>query len=235
MSVRTVRHYHQIGLLPEPERLSNGYKQYDTAHLVAVLQIRRLSALGIPLDQIAKILDDPETGDRQLRALRDELDETIAQLESTREEVQRVIDSGVDADISVEADRTMRALRLDRHGDEGRALATVMTNLLPREEFTQFVDQIEKAAPDFAPVDDELVQLDPDSSSEQIRDLAGRILESIDGFLGANPELMSPEHSHDASRADAVRHAMQLSYNPAQSQVMNLVNAEMARRQAASG
>ena len=35
-SVRAVRHYHEVGLLAEPERRSNGYKQYGVAHLVRV-------------------------------------------------------------------------------------------------------------------------------------------------------------------------------------------------------
>lgn len=28
VSTRTVRHYHHLGLLPEPARLSNGYRDY---------------------------------------------------------------------------------------------------------------------------------------------------------------------------------------------------------------
>ncbi len=33
-TVNTVRHYHRVGLLDEPQRMSNGYKQYGVAHLV---------------------------------------------------------------------------------------------------------------------------------------------------------------------------------------------------------
>jgi len=29
VTTRTVRHYHRIGLLPEPERQSNGYREYS--------------------------------------------------------------------------------------------------------------------------------------------------------------------------------------------------------------
>ncbi|MFD0852085.1 MerR family DNA-binding transcriptional regulator, partial [Actinomadura adrarensis] len=28
VSTRTVRHYHHLGLLPEPERRANGYREY---------------------------------------------------------------------------------------------------------------------------------------------------------------------------------------------------------------
>ena len=47
-----MRHYHEAGLLDEPERRSNGYKQYGVPHLLRLLQIRRLRDLGVPLAQI---------------------------------------------------------------------------------------------------------------------------------------------------------------------------------------
>jgi DNA-binding transcriptional MerR regulator len=51
-AVNTVRHHHEAGLLDEPERRSNGYKQYGVPHLLRLLQIRRLRDLGVPLAQI---------------------------------------------------------------------------------------------------------------------------------------------------------------------------------------
>ena len=32
VSIRTLRHYHQIGLLPEPPRQNNGYRAYSVPH-----------------------------------------------------------------------------------------------------------------------------------------------------------------------------------------------------------
>lgn len=61
VSLRAVRHYHDIGLLDEPERRSNGYKQYGVSHLVRLLRIKRLTALGFSLSQIAHMDDDPDS------------------------------------------------------------------------------------------------------------------------------------------------------------------------------
>ena len=58
-SLRAVRHYHEVGLLPEPERRANGYKQYGVSHLVRLLRITRLTDLGFSLSQIAAMGDDP--------------------------------------------------------------------------------------------------------------------------------------------------------------------------------
>ncbi|WP_250007561.1 MerR family transcriptional regulator [Actinoplanes sp. M2I2] len=59
---RTVRHYHQIGLLPEPERRSNGYREYTVLDLTKLLRIRHLVALGLPLDRIPPLLDPVDGG-----------------------------------------------------------------------------------------------------------------------------------------------------------------------------
>jgi DNA-binding transcriptional MerR regulator len=76
VTIRAVRHYHQIGLLQEPERDASGYRKYDAAAVVRLIRIRTLAEAGVPLAQVRELLDaDPETFavatteiDRQLRA-----------------------------------------------------------------------------------------------------------------------------------------------------------------------
>ncbi|WP_344094254.1 MerR family transcriptional regulator, partial [Nocardiopsis composta] len=46
-TVKAVRYYHRIGLLDVPERTANGYKRYEVEHLVRLVQIKRLSDLGV--------------------------------------------------------------------------------------------------------------------------------------------------------------------------------------------
>ncbi|ABP56810.1 MerR family transcriptional regulator [Salinispora tropica] len=76
VSIRAVRHYHQIGLLPEPERDASGYRSYDAAAVLRLIRIRTLAEAGVPLARIRELLEaDPETFaaatieiDRELRA-----------------------------------------------------------------------------------------------------------------------------------------------------------------------
>jgi len=76
VTIRAVRHYHQIGLLPEPERDTSGYRTYDADAVVRLIRIRTLAEAGVPLARVRELLDaDPETFaaataevDRQLRA-----------------------------------------------------------------------------------------------------------------------------------------------------------------------
>ena len=76
VTIRAVRHYHQIGLLPEPERDASGYRTYDAVAVVRLIRIRTLAEAGVPLARVRELLDaDPQTFaaatteiDRQLRA-----------------------------------------------------------------------------------------------------------------------------------------------------------------------
>ena len=62
VTIRAVRHYHQIGLLAEPERDASGYRNYDAAAVVRLIRIRTLAEAGVPLSRVRDLLDaDPET------------------------------------------------------------------------------------------------------------------------------------------------------------------------------
>lgn len=76
VTVRTVRHYHAKGLLPEPERDHSGYRRYGAAAVVELVRIRTLADAGVPLSRVRELLaaDDEEFVaavddiDRRLRA-----------------------------------------------------------------------------------------------------------------------------------------------------------------------
>ncbi|MGW6914894.1 MerR family transcriptional regulator [Kitasatospora sp. NPDC054939] len=58
ITTRAVRHYHRIGLLPEPPRQSNGYREYSLRDAVELARIRRLVELGLGLDEVRDVLAD---------------------------------------------------------------------------------------------------------------------------------------------------------------------------------
>ena len=59
ISVRTLHHYDEIGLL-SPARQSNGYRSYDEAELLRLQQILFFRELEYPLENIAKLLAQPD-------------------------------------------------------------------------------------------------------------------------------------------------------------------------------
>ncbi|RJL30110.1 MerR family transcriptional regulator [Bailinhaonella thermotolerans] len=79
VSTRTVRHYHHLGLLPEPARLANGYRVYGLRDAVELARIRRLTELGLGLDEVRDVLADDRG--RELREVLAELDADLARQE----------------------------------------------------------------------------------------------------------------------------------------------------------
>lgn len=65
---RTVRHYHRLGLLGEPRRLSNGYREYTIDDVVRLMRIRWLADAGMPLGAIAAALDRSEADESDVVA-----------------------------------------------------------------------------------------------------------------------------------------------------------------------
>jgi DNA-binding transcriptional MerR regulator len=92
VTIRAVRHYHQIGLLPEPERDASGYRTYDAVAVVRLIRIRTLAEAGVPLARVRELLDaDPET----FAAATTEIDRQLrAQIRALREHRRRIAQLG---------------------------------------------------------------------------------------------------------------------------------------------
>ncbi|MEV6967710.1 MerR family transcriptional regulator [Hamadaea sp. NPDC051192] len=65
VTVRTLHHYDEIGLLTPGGRTSAGYRRYDDADLDRLQQILLYRELGFSLEEIAVILDDPDADARE--------------------------------------------------------------------------------------------------------------------------------------------------------------------------
>ena len=99
ISARSIRHYHRLGVLAEPERTTGGYREYDVADLARIARIAFLSSSGVPLREVGALLEaetggaggrgggDPATHGpaADLAAIRDGIDEQIAQLARQRD------------------------------------------------------------------------------------------------------------------------------------------------------
>ncbi|MFD7707501.1 MerR family transcriptional regulator [Streptomyces sp. NPDC059786] len=73
VTVRTLHHYDEIGLLVPGGRSHAGHRRYSDADLDRLQQILFYRELGFPLEEVAALLDDPETDPRAHLRRRHEL------------------------------------------------------------------------------------------------------------------------------------------------------------------
>ncbi|HEX2895542.1 MAG TPA: MerR family transcriptional regulator [Marmoricola sp.] len=91
VTTRAVRHYHQIGLLPEPERDVSGYRSYTAPDVVRLIRVRTLAEAGVPLARVQELLAADEDAfaaavadiDRRLR-------EEVRQLQDHRRRIAQL-------------------------------------------------------------------------------------------------------------------------------------------------
>ena len=95
VTVRTLRHYHRTGILPEPERSHNGYREYRVEDLIRLIRTARLRELGLSLAEIQPLLDDREARAETLQRAEAELDAEIARLTKRRDRVSRLREDGL--------------------------------------------------------------------------------------------------------------------------------------------
>src|SRR5688572_2427300 len=73
ITVRTLHHYDEIGLVVPSQRTTAGYRLYDDADVIRLQQVLLFRELGLPLDEIAFAIAEAGTRDELLRKHREVL------------------------------------------------------------------------------------------------------------------------------------------------------------------
>ncbi|WP_235910284.1 MerR family transcriptional regulator [Deinococcus kurensis] len=94
VSVRTLHHYDDIGLLRPAERSGGNYRLYTPGDLARLRRVLTWRALGVPLSEVAGVLDAPPDLEREaLRAHAARLRDDLRRAEHTLREVQARLDA----------------------------------------------------------------------------------------------------------------------------------------------
>ena len=217
-TVRAVRHYHEVGLLEEPQRRANGYKQYGVAHLVRTLRIKRLADLGFSLPQIADLGDADQYPREALRSLDTRLAQTLDRLQRVRVEVHQILRQAVPTDLPPALAVRIRDVELS---DADRSLLVVMSRVLEPAVVTAFVDALQALPPSAAVAAFDVLPADADEPTRQ--DLAIRLLPRSRTMRAMLPRLWSTTPGSDAAATRTVEEAVRDVYNPAQLDVLHRI------------
>ncbi len=234
-TVNTIRHYHRLGLLDEPDRRYNGYKQYTVPDLVRLLRIRRLVDLGVPLSQVDDVGAGVGSTDDALRAVDAELAARIEGLQQARADIAAVLRDHAPADAPAGFASVVEHL-----SEADQSIVHIYTQLYDETALADLRRMIEVDVEE-GDVGSELATLPEDADEETRQQLAEQIAPGIARNLVDYPWLNDPaEHLSKGARVTQQTFiaAMMELYNPAQRDVLSragILAHELAQAEIAAG
>lgn len=219
-TVKAIRHYHQVGLLDEPERTTNNYKQYGVSHLVRLLQITRLTDLDVPLAQIAE-MDNGDLGTEQaLRRLDADLASTIERLNRVRAELALILRCQSSTDLPIGFGPAAADL-----SEADRALILIYSRVLDPAEMHELFAMLIDMGGD--PLHKEFDSLPADADEATRQSLAERYAPHFRIMLHRHPRMKDPLSRAPrgaAFAATTIGQAIGELYNPAQLDALRRMN-----------
>jgi MerR family transcriptional regulator, copper efflux regulator len=101
LSAKTIRYYEEIGLLPPPKRLENGYRVYDDNDVARARFVAGARTLDLSLDDVQEILALRDRCEAPCRVLlemlaekADEISQRITELQRTEKELRELYQLG---------------------------------------------------------------------------------------------------------------------------------------------
>ena len=174
LTVRAIRHYHQRGLIPEPERDVSGYRRYDADAVIELIRIKALADAGVPLARIEEVLGaGPEEFAGALTQIDKALARRIRELQEQRRRISHLAGGDrlyVAPEIADLFDKfrelgiSPRAIQIERDGwiliaarypDQARRWAREKLDALTSPDFQQIYRAYNEAY-DYAPDDPRL-------------------------------------------------------------------------------
>ncbi|WP_280436881.1 MerR family transcriptional regulator [Nocardia carnea] len=223
-TVKAIRYYHEIGLLDEPDRRSNGYKQYEVPHLVRLLQIKRLRELGIPLSQIPATGQAADESDQALRVLDAELEATVDRLNRIRAELAVLLRHRTPAHTPPAFAPTIAQGVPEAHQSMLMVYSTVLSDRASAV--------LQEMLAERDSVDVEFENLPADADAAAIESLAERMVSVVLRSREKYPEwkdLAADAPGGAKNAEDTIAQAMFSLYNMAQLRVLHELNIRLVR------
>lgn len=218
-SARSVRHYHQVGLLPEPERRSNGYKQYGVAHLVRLLRIKRLVDLGVGLRAIAELGDDDEHPVDALRTVDAELEAQMDRIREARAEVAQIIEHELATDLPAE----FAVVANGALSESDRRMTSVLGRLLDSDERQAYAELL--GADVCVQTGQDFDDLPADADEAARQDLAARMAAELPSLREQHPGVFTLGSTDPRRFSRTVEQVSEEIYNSAQLDVLRRMTA----------
>src|SRR5579872_291421 len=190
LSVRTLHHYDDLGLLSPAHRSEAGYRLYSAADVARLQQIMSLRELGLPLEEIRTLLDRPDISPRRVIELH--LQQLREQMELQRELCRRLelIAAQLAGAEEVSADELFHTMEVLSNMDRSTTYYTpeqLETLAKRRQELgEEEVKRVEAEWPDLIARMRAEMERGTDPADEHVQALARRWRELVEAFTGGD-------------------------------------------------
>jgi MerR family transcriptional regulator, thiopeptide resistance regulator len=191
LTVRTLHHYDQIGLLSPSRRSATGYRLYGSEDIARLQQIRSLRLLGFSLDDIRALLDQPNHSPLHVIELHlNRLREQMA-LQQTLVERLEALAARVAASEEPQADDIVRAIEVMTMTEHGHKYYSPeqMEQLEKRREAVgdERIRQVEAEWPQLIAEMRSAYERGIDPGDQHVQDLVRRWQALVAEFTGGDP------------------------------------------------
>ncbi|HEV7702667.1 MAG TPA: MerR family transcriptional regulator [Gemmatimonadaceae bacterium] len=190
MSVRALHHYDEIGLLTPSLRTPSGHRLYQDADVARLQQIQSLRLMGIPLDEVKRLLDGAAMTPREVLDLHlARLHEQIARQNRLAERIETLathMDRRESASIDdlcqiIQAMTTMEKYFTPEQLEVLRDKRTSITQ--------QHMDEVRDSWNEIIPKVRHAMAANADPTSPEIVAIAKRWKELVEEFTGGDPKI----------------------------------------------
>lgn len=224
VTVAAVRHYHKIGLLPEPERDRSGYRSYNADAVVQLIRVHVLASAGVPLAQVEDLLDaEPAEFAARVQEIDQRLRTEIRRLQDTRKRLARLAAGdhlALPASVVGYLDR-LRGLGVNERYIEKERDAWILVAVQLPDQIDDIIEQKHRDLDDpdlvrlYSLLSGALDWPADDPRTEELADLLDRLItraaeEGRTGELGFDDQFVKLLDTNTAESAPAARRVMAL-------------------------
>ena len=188
LSVRTLHHYDEIGLLSPSHRTPSGHRLYAETDLARLQQVVSLRSLGLPLDQVKDCLDAGRMA--PLEVIRLHAERLREQIEAQRRLLERLekVAAGLASAETVSADELIRIVEMTTMFEKYYT-PEQMAEIKARGETVgqERIRQVEAEWPALMAEVQAEMDRGTDPSDPRVRELARRWMGLVEEFTGGNP------------------------------------------------
>src|ERR671922_125035 len=94
VTVRTLHHYDELGLLSPSDRTHGGHRQYAAADVERLYRLLALRGLGLPLQEIGPLLDRDDGVEQTVRRHLARVEQQLRALTRLQSRLTRLLDGG---------------------------------------------------------------------------------------------------------------------------------------------